>query len=407
MADQEKPTEKAEPAPKPRRRGNPIGWVIVVAFLIGAAFAGMRLWNYLESYEDTDDAQVDGDIYSITSRIAGTVKAVYVEDNQHVKAGQLLVELDPRDYDVSVEQAKAALDESRTQVQAALPNVPIINVSTETSVSSDESDIAGAQAEVESAERDYASAIADVRQAEADSVQAQSDLMRYKLLVDKDEISKQQYDQADAAAKAAAAKVDSKKASAEAAMHNVDAAKARLRAAQIRAGEASRNRPNQIALQNALVTTKRAATVREQTMLDQATLNLSYTKIVAPIDGVVGKKNAEPGQQVSPGQQLMADVPITNLWVTANFKETQLKKMKPGQRVTIHIDAYDRDYQGYVESLAGASGARFSLLPPENATGNYVKVVQRLPIRIRIKEGEDNDHLLRPGMSCEPKVWLN
>ena len=151
----------------------------------------------------------------------------------------------------------------------------------------------------------------------------------------------------------------------------------------------------------------RAATVREQTMLDQATLNLSYTKIVAPIDGVVGKKNAEPGQQVSPGQQLMADVPITNLWVTANFKETQLKKMKPGQRVTIHIDAYDRDYQGYVESLAGASGARFSLLPPENATGNYVKVVQRLPIRIRIKEGEDNDHLLRPGMSCEPKVWLN
>jgi membrane fusion protein (multidrug efflux system) len=407
MADQEKPTEKAEPAPKPRRRGSPIGWIVVVAFLVGAAFAGIRLWNYLESYEDTDDAQVDGDIYSITSRIAGTVKAVYVEDNQQVKAGQLLVELDPRDYDVSVEQAKAALEESRSQVQAELPNVPIVNVSTETSVSSNESDIAGAQAEVESAERDYASAIADVRQAEADSVQAQSDRIRYKQLVDKDEISQQQYDQADAAAKAAAAKVDSKKASAEAAMHTVDAAKARLRTAQIKAGEASRNRPQQIALQKALVTTRRAATVRQQAMLDQAALNLSYTKIVAPIDGVVGKKNAEPGQQVSPGQQLMADVPITNLWVTANFKETQLKKMKPGQRVTIHVDAYDRNYEGYVESLAGASGARFSLLPPENATGNYVKVVQRLPIRIRIKEGEDADHLLRPGMSCEPKVWLN
>jgi membrane fusion protein (multidrug efflux system) len=171
--------------------------------------------------------------------------------------------------------------------------------------------------------------------------------------------------------------------------------------------EARRNRPQQIALQNATVHARQAATVREQTMLDQAMLNLSYTKIVAPIDGVIGKKNAEPGQQVAPGQQLMADVPITNLWVTANFKETQLKKMKPGQRVTIHVDAYDRDYQGYVEALAGASGARFSLLPPENATGNYVKVVQRLPIRIRFKAGEDPEHILRPGMSVEPKVWLD
>jgi membrane fusion protein (multidrug efflux system) len=156
-----------------------------------------------------------------------------------------------------------------------------------------------------------------------------------------------------------------------------------------------------------MVHARQAATVREQTMLDQAMLNLSYTKIVAPIDGVIGKKNAEPGQQVSAGQQLMADVPISNLWVTANFKETQLKKMKPGQRVTIHVDAFDRDFEGYVESLAGASGARFSLLPPENATGNYVKVVQRLPIRIRFKEGEDPQHMLRPGMSVEPKVWLD
>jgi membrane fusion protein (multidrug efflux system) len=400
-------SDKNEPKPRRKRRLGPFGWLVLMVLLAGAAIGGVMLWGYLASYEDTDDAQIDGDIYSITSRIAGTVKAVYVQDNQQVKAGQLLVELDPRDFDVSVEQAKAAVQESRTQVEAAQPNVPITSVTTETTVSSSESDITAAQAAVAGAERDYESAVADIRQAEADSVKAQADLARYRQLVAKDEISQQQFDQADAAAKAAAAQVDAKKATAEAAARNVDATKARLQQAQIRSAESRRNRPQQIALQNAMVHARQAATVREQTMLDQAMLNLSYTKIVAPIDGVIGKKNAEPGQQVSAGQQLMADVPISNLWVTANFKETQLKKMKPGQRVTIHVDAFDRDFEGYVESLAGASGARFSLLPPENATGNYVKVVQRLPIRIRFKEGEDPQHMLRPGMSVEPKVWLD
>jgi membrane fusion protein (multidrug efflux system) len=335
------------------------------------------------------------------------VKAVYVQDNQQVKAGQLLVELDPSDYNVSVEQAKAAVAESRSQVDAARPNVPITSVSTETSVSAGDIDITNVNAQIASAERDHESAVAEIRQAEADNIKAQADLTRYRQLVAKDEISQQQFDQAQAAANSAAAQVDVKRASAEAAARNVDVARARLQDARNKAEEARRNRPQQIALQNALVKTRQASTVREQTMLDQAMLNLSYTKIFAPIDGVIGKKNAEPGQQVSPGQQLMADVPVSNLWVTANFKETQLKRMKPGQRVTIHVDAYDRDFQGYVESLAGASGARFSLLPPENATGNYVKVVQRLPVRIRFKEGEDPNHLLRAGMSVDPKVWLD
>jgi membrane fusion protein (multidrug efflux system) len=406
MADQEKQPEKSEP--KPRKRGmGPLGWVVLLIVLAAAALGAKTLWGYFSSYEETDDAQIDGDIYSITSRIAGTVKAVYVQDNQQVKAGQLLVELDPRDFDVSVEQARASVAESRTQVEAARPNVPITSVSTESTVTAGETDIAMARAQVAAAERDYESAVADIRQAEADNVKAQADLARYRQLVAKDEISRQQFDQAEAAAKAAAAEVDAKKATAEAAARNVDAAKARVQQTEVRSAESQRNRPQQIALQNALVQTRQAATVREQTMLDQALLNLSYTKIVAPIDGVIGKKNAEPGQQVAPGQQLMADVPVSSLWVTANFKETQLKKMKPGQRVGIHVDAYDREYQGYVESLAGASGARFSLLPPENATGNYVKVVQRLPVRIRIKEGEDADHVLRPGMSCEPRVWLD
>jgi membrane fusion protein (multidrug efflux system) len=384
----------------------PFGWIVILLIVAGALVGGKMLWSYLESYEDTDDAQIDGDIYAVTSRIAGTIRAVYVQDNQQVKAGQVLVELDPSDYQVSVEQAKAAVNESRSEVETVRPNVPITNVSTETTVTSQEADITGIQAQVAGAERDYESAIAQIRQAEADNAKAQADLVRYKQLIAKDEISQQQYDQVDAAAKASSALVDARKATAEAAARNVDAGRARLRQAETRVLEARRNRPQQIALQSAVVKARQATTVRQQTLLDQAMLNLSYTKVVAPVDGIIGKKNAEPGQQVSAGQQLMADVPVTNLWVTANFKETQLKKMRPGQRVTIHVDAYNREYQGFVESLAGASGARFSLLPPENATGNYVKVVQRLPIRIRFKEGEDPEHLLRPGMSVEPKVFV-
>src|SRR5579863_3266466 len=389
------------------RRASAIKVVILLLLLVGAAVGGYRLWNYFDSYESTDDAEIDGDVYAFTSPIARTVTAVYVEDNQQVKAGQLLVELDPRDYEVALDQAKSALSESRTLVAVARPNVPITSVSTQTALSTSANDIAEARASLAAAQRNYDSALADIRTAEADNAKAQADLARYKILVAKDEISQQQYDQADAAAKSAASTVDAKKATAEAAARAIEQQQSLLEEAQTKQVEAQRNRPQQIAIQNATVESRQATAERQQTMVDQAVLNLSYTKIIAPIDGVVGKKNAEPGQQVSPGQQLMAVVPLNNLWITANFKETQLRKMRPGQRATIHVDAYDRDYEGYVESLAGASGARFSLLPPENATGNYVKVVQRLPVRIRLKPGEDPEHLLRPGMSADPKVWLD
>jgi membrane fusion protein (multidrug efflux system) len=398
---------------RPRRstgrtlRDHPIKVVLFLLILVGAVIGGYRLWNYLDSYESTDDAEIDGDIYAVTSRIAGTVKAVYVQDNQEVKAGQLLVELDPRDYEVSLEQAKAALNESRSLVAVARPNVPITSVSTQTTLSTSVTDIAESRAAVSAAQRDYESAVADVRRAEADNVKAQADLARYKMLIAKDEISKQQYDQAEAEAKSAAANVDAKRATAEASGRKIEEAQARLEQSQTRQVEAERNRPQQIAIQSATVENRQASAVHQQTLVDQAVLNLSYTRIFAPVDGIIGKKNAEPGQQVAPGQQLMADVPVSNIWVTANFKETQLKKMHPNQRATIHVDSYDRDYQGYVESVAGATGARFSLLPPENATGNYVKVVQRVPVRIRIKEGEDPNHQLRPGMSVDPKVWLD
>jgi membrane fusion protein (multidrug efflux system) len=402
---QEKPVERP---PAARRKGmGPIGWIILLLVLAAATFGGSRLWAYLQSYEDTDDAQIDGDIYAVTSRINGMIRAVHVEDNQQVKAGQVIVELDPRDYEVAVDQAKAAVSESRSQVETVRPNVPITSVSTETAISSEEADIAAGEAQVAAAQRDYDSAVAQVRQAEADNVKAQADLARYRILIAKDEISQQQYDQVDAAAKAAAALVDARRSNSESAARAIDAQRAKLRQSETRAAEARRNRPNQIELQNATVKARLAATARDQTVVNQALLNLSYTKILAPVDGVIGKKNAQPGQQVSAGQQLMACVPLNNLWVTANFKETQLRKMRPGQRVTIHVDAYNRDFEGYVESVAGASGARFSLLPPENATGNYVKVVQRLPVRIRFKEGEDKNHQLRPGMSVEPKVWLD
>jgi membrane fusion protein (multidrug efflux system) len=388
-------------------RDNPIKAFVLLVLLVGVAVGGYIFWNYLDSYESTDDAEVDGDIYAVTSRIEGTIKAVYVQDNQEVKAGQLLVELDPEDYQVSLEQAQAALKEAQTQVTVARPNVPITSVSTETTLSTSVADVAEQRAAEAGARRDYESAVADVRSAEADNVKAQADLARYRMLVAKDEISKQQYDQAEAAAKSAAAKVDAKRATAEAYARNIEQAQARLEQSQTRQLEAQRNRPQQIAIQNATVESRQASAARQQTMVDQAALNLSYTKIVAPVDGVIGKKNAEPGQQVAPGQQLMADVPLNDIWITANFKETQLKKMHPNQRATIHVDSYDRDYEGYVESVAGATGARFSLLPPENATGNYVKVVQRVPVRIRLKAGEDPNHQLRPGMSVDPKVWID
>jgi membrane fusion protein (multidrug efflux system) len=406
------PKPEAKPQTRPRKslgrriREHPVRFLVFLIVLAGLAVGGVRFWDYLSSYEDTDDAQIDGDIYAVTSRISGVIKAVYVQDNQIVKAGQLLVELDPKDYEVALSEAKAALNESQSQVAAVRPNVPITSVTTETTVSTSSVDITAARAAVSGAQRDYQSAVADTRKAEADNVKAQADLARYKQLVAKDEISQQQYDQAVASANSAAANVEAKRATAEAAAQAIEEQQARLQQAQTKELEAQRNRPQQIALQTAQVQSRQASADRQKTVVDQAMLNLSYTKILAPVDGIIGKKNAEPGQQVAPGQQLMADVPLNDLWVTANFKETQLEKMHPGQRATLHVDSYNRDYDGSVESIAAASGARFSLLPPENATGNYVKVVQRVPVRIRINPGQDPNHLLRPGMSVEPKVWL-
>ncbi len=403
----EEPKRLEEPKKRSGIRAHPIKFALLLVILVVAGIAGTRYMAYLDSYESTDDAQIDGNIYPVTSRIAGTIKAVYVDDNQTVKAGQLLAEIDPRDYQVALDQARASLKESQSQVIAARPNVPITSVTTETSVTSSASDLTNSQAQLAAARKDYDSAVADISSAEADNAKAQADLVRYRQLVAKDEISQQQYDQADAQAKSAAAQVNAKKAKADAAAQNVNAAQARVQVSLTRQAEAEQNRPQQIALQSAAVKAREATAQVQETRVAQAELNLSYVKIFAPVDGVVGRKSVAAGQQVSAGQQLMLDLPLDNLWVTANFKETQLKKMRPGQRVTIHVDAYDRDYEGFLDDFAGASGARLSLLPPENATGNYVKVVQRVPVKIKFKPGQDQNRELRFGMSVDPKVWLD
>jgi len=411
---QEQSKQKPEPPRRqdhdeeaPRRRGNPLlKWVIILVVLAVLIIGGYFLWQYFSSYESTDDAQVDGHIDAVSSRISGTVTAVYVENNQMVQAGQPLVDLDPRDYQVALEQAKAAVGEAQSQVTVAHPSIPITQTSNQTTISTAQTDIIGAEAGVSSAQQNYQAALAKIHQAEANNAKAQADVARYQQLVAKDEISKQQFDAAVAAAKADAAAVASNQASADAALQQVDQAKAKLQQARDLHQQALSNAPNQLAIQRANVVNRTAAVKVYQAQLDQAILNLSYTKILAPAAGIIGKRSVELGNRVQPGQQLMAIVRIDKLWVTANFKETQLQHMKPGQRVKIHVDALDRDYDGYVESMPGATGALYSLLPPENATGNYVKVVQRLPVRIFFKDGEDKDHLLRPGMSVEPKVYL-
>ncbi len=361
---------------------------------------------YLRSYESTDDAQVDGHLDSVSTRVAGTVKAVYVEDSQNVSAGQLIAELDPRDFQNALQQAKAGYASAQAQLKAENPNVPIVRTSNETTVANNQESVQSAQSAIVAAEQEYQSRVAMLRQAEANDAKAQLELVRYRNLVEKEEVSHEQFDNYVAAAKSQAASVAAAKASAEAARKSIDQSRARLAQEQTRLEEARRNAPRSVIIRQAGVEAREAAVLSAKAQSDQAELNLSYSKVYAPANGIVTNKSVEVGQMVSPGEQLLIVTQTDDVWITANFKETQLRKMHPGQDVDISVDTYGRKYHGYIQSMPGATGARTSLLPPENATGNYVKVVQRLPVRIRLKDGENNDHLLRPGMSVEPKVWL-
>ena len=385
--------------PKSNRRGM-IAVVVVVLVLVAAG-----LWWHSTFTENTDDAQVNGHLIQVSSRVSGQVLKIDVDENQVVRAGDTIAELDPRDYQVAVENAEAALASAQANAAAANVNVPITTVNTGSNLTSADANVTGSQAGVEQAQKQLESAHARVQQAQANSTKAQADLERYKPLVEKDVISKQQFDAAVAAADAARAALVDATAGEQAAADGIRVA--REREAQAQAGlKFAQTGPQQVAAQSARARQALAQAAQAQAQLDMAKLNLSYTKIVAPTAGIITRKSVEINQNVAAGQNLLTLVSLEGLWVTANFKETQLRHMSAGQPVEIEVDATGKTYHGQVTQIGGATGSVLSLFPPENATGNYVKVVQRVPVRVDFTNlaGEDPSHLLRPGLSVEPKV---
>ncbi|HEY3381983.1 MAG TPA: HlyD family secretion protein [Vicinamibacterales bacterium] len=376
------------------------------------------MWWYYSGREATDDAQVDGHIVPIAARVGGTVLNVRVEDNQDVKAGTVLVEIDPKDYRVALQRAEADFADAQAALAAAEAGIPITATMTAGQVSSAGANVERAETGQEATNRDVeaararlAAAQARLAEATANATRLTRDLERMKQLVAKDEISQQQYDAAVAAAEAGRATTESARAAVTEATEIVSVAGSRrMQAANVTTQARAELRtahtaPDQIAVAKAKAQSARARLQQAQANLEQARMNLAYATVVAPANGRVSKKGAEPGQVIQPGQPLMAIVPLEDIWVTANFKETQLRNIRPGQAVSIAVDAYARSYRGHVDSVAAATGARFSLLPPENASGNYVKVVQRVPVRILLDKGQDRERLLRPGMSVVPTVF--
>ena len=378
--------------------------VVVVVGLIGAAL----FWWHSRKFQETDDAQVDGHIDSISARVGGHVLKVLVENGQFVKAGTVLAEIDNRDYQVAVEHARADYMDAVASAQSTQLNVPIAQVGSSSQIQSAHSDVVTAEAGITAAEKQVDEAQARVVQAEANARTANLDQQRYQLLVSKKEVSQQQYDQVVANATSANATVDAARAAVHSAQEVVKQAKARL--GQAHAGLANAQiTPKQIASWQARAKADEAKAAKLKASLDQAELNAGYTRVLAPIDGVVGNRNVQVGQNVQAGQEMLSIVPLKDVWVTANFKETQLERMRPGQSVEIQVDALGgQTYRGTVTSIGGATGSRFSLLPPENATGNFVKVVQRVPVRIdfedRQKSDFNQDGRLRPGLSVVPSV---
>lgn len=390
---------------RPSRTQSPGFRIAVVIGIVVLLVVGFFAYRYFTSYESTDDAEVDGHISSISARITGHVTKLNIRDNQYVQAGQVLVEIDPADYQVAYQKAKANFADAQAAAVAAGVNVPITSVNTASQVSASEADVNSARAGIQAAKQQFQAAKAQLQEAEANNFKAQNDLGRYKQLVEKQEISEQQYDQAVAAAKASAASVEAARASSDAAQQQVTQAEGKLIQAEANYRFAN-TAPKQMQVIRAREDAAIATVQQRKADLDQAALNLQYTKVVAPVDGIVSDRTVDVGQNVAPGQELMKIINLDDVWITANFKETQLKNMKPGQNASIEVDANGRKYNGKVDSIAGATGALFSLLPPENATGNYVKVVQRVPVKIVLDPGENKDHQLRPGESVTPKVWI-
>jgi membrane fusion protein (multidrug efflux system) len=394
-ADYTPPTRR-----NPKRRRNILILLVVSVVLVGSVF----LWRYLSSYESTDDAQADVHLYPVSARISGYVVRVNVDDNQWVQKGTVLVEIDPKDYEVAVAQAQANLGNAEATAQSLNITVPITSVNTSSQLRFTASDITNADAGIIAAQKQLIAVHAQLEQAEANDVRAQDDLRRYKTLVDKREVAEQVYDQALATAKASTAAVAGARANESAAQQFVQQAQSRLVQAEANHKSAETG-PQQVSSTRARVRAAIADVQQKRALLEQAELNLQYTKIVAPVTGEVNK-TVVVGMNVQAGQQLLTVVPLDEVWVTANFKETQLKHMRVGQHADIHVDSTGRTLKGRVDSIAGATGPLFSLLPPENATGNYVKIVQRVPVKIVLQPGENRDRELRPGMNVVPDVYL-
>ncbi len=391
---------------------------IVVAVVVVAMLAtGAWLWA-TAGRETTDDAQVDAHVTPMAARAGGTVLNVAVADNQLVEAGTVLVEIDPRDYDVALERAKAELADAEAAALAANAAVPIVATTGMSNVSSAQGGVAQAAAGSEEAQRSIeaararlVTAQARLRELEATATRTAKDVERFKTLLAKDEIAQQQFDAAVGAADAARAAADSARSQVAEAELGIRVAESRLTQAKVGEQQAqaglrsAQTAPDQITATRARAAAAAAKVQQMAAMVKQAELNLEYTKVKAPVKGIVSRKSVEVGQVVQPGQPLMAIIALDRVWATANYKETQLEHMRPGAAATIEVDAYGgREFKGKVESLAAATGARFSLLPPDNATGNFVKVVQRVPVKIVLDEGQDPEQLLRPGMSVTATV---
>jgi membrane fusion protein, multidrug efflux system len=399
--------ERAPVTEKPLvTRGRSRAFLIFFVILGAVAVGGLFFWLHARQFETTDDAQVDAHLNAISSRVEGTVVRVYVEDNQIVKPGDSLVDLDPRDYQVSLDQTLAQLAQARSMVFAQQPNVPLTQVDNVTNISTGEADVANSQAALAGAQRDRESLAAKLAEAEANGVRAQADLGRYKQLIAKEEVSQQEYDQVAASANAQQAIIASSRADLAAAAHVIDQRRAQLAQAETKLAQSRHSAPQELALRRAAVASEEASAKTAQVQVEQARLKLAYTKIAAPVSGIVMKRSAEVGAHVAAGQQLLTIAQIDDVWVTANFKETQLRNIRPKQSVTLHVDSLRQDFDGYVENIGGSTGAVSSVLPPENATGNYVKIVQRIPVRLRFKKNQKGLELLRPGMSVEPEVRI-
>jgi membrane fusion protein (multidrug efflux system) len=378
--------------------------LLIIGGVLAVAAAAGSYWLYSQQFEGTDDAQVDGAISNISPRIAGTVTAVHVVENQTVKQGEVIAEIDPTDLRIALDQARAQVAQAQAQLAAEDPNVSITLASNVSAVSSARSDVAGAQAALSGARNDVQQLTAQLAQAEANDRQAQLEKERSQRLLAQGAVAQADYDQHLNAAAASAANVEAVRQALAAARDRVSQQEAQITAFQSRFTEVKSNAPRQVATRTASLGVRQAALELAQAQEAEAETNLSYARIVAPVTGIVAKKSIAVGDHVSPGQQVVAIAPTDDFWVTANYRETQLERMHPGQPATIHVDALGETLTGSVESLGGATGARLSVLPPENAAGNFVKVVQRIPVRIHFDAGQSSVDRLRIGMSVEPEV---